>query len=104
MNQAFSTSDNSRPNMRRLVNHAFSMRGSVSRIGIKDNSRLCTRRWRMHAFSMLGFVSHMGIKVDQEPHSQSTVGTSAPAVAAALVPPPLGDDASTLLRKFCGHA
>jgi hypothetical protein len=29
---------------------------------------------------MLGFVIHMGIKVDQEPHSQSTVGTAAPAV------------------------
>jgi hypothetical protein len=28
-----------------------------------------------HAFSMLGFVSHMGIKVDQVPHSQSTVRT-----------------------------
>jgi hypothetical protein len=38
-----------------------------------------------HAFSMLEFVSRMGIKVDHEPHSQSTVATAAPAVAA--VPP-----------------
>jgi hypothetical protein len=37
------------------------------------------------AISMLGAVSSMGVKVDQEPHSQSTVGTAAPAVAA--VPP-----------------
>jgi hypothetical protein len=46
------------------------------------NSKLYTRRWRIHAFAMLGSVSHTGIKVDQEPHSQSTVGTAAPAVAA----------------------
>jgi hypothetical protein len=31
---------------------------------------------------MLGSASRIGIKVDQEPHSQSTVGTAAPAVAA----------------------
>jgi hypothetical protein len=41
-----------------------------------------TRRRTNQAFSMLGFVGHMGIKVDQEPHSQSKVGTAAPAVAA----------------------
>jgi hypothetical protein len=50
-----------------------------------DDSRLYMRRWINHAFSMLGLVSHMGFRVDQEPHSQSTVGTAAPAVAA--VPP-----------------
>jgi hypothetical protein len=41
---------------------------------------LYTRRLRNDAFSMLvslGSVSRMGIKVDQEPHSQSTVGTMA---------------------------
>jgi hypothetical protein len=60
----------------------------VSRMGIKVEETIpefiYTRKWRIHAFAMLGSVSHMGIKVE-EPHSQSTVGTAAPAVAA--VPP-----------------
>jgi hypothetical protein len=47
---------------------------------------------------MLGCVSHMGIKVDQEPRSQSTVGTAAPAVAA--VPPLIAQSASKAGKGF----